>query len=1024
MDDLDRRSGEAGQLDPARPGLAPAPMKRSRLLVAAAAVVMVTATLPAVSVALPPSEDLGAEAVAQDEGGVLVETEGEGTGLWIVQLAEPPLATYAGNVPGLASTSPQVTGETRLDVEASASVAYLDYLEVRHDRFTEQMNQALGRRVEVEFRYLNVINGLAVEVDDEEAQRLAEVPGVAAVYRDVVRDRETDVSHELIGSPDVWTGETGTGMASRGEGVVVGMLDTGVNPEHPSFAATDGEGYTHTNPLGSGTFLGVCDPDHPSHDDICNDKLIGAWTFHPFSPTARDVFGHGSHVGSTIAGNVHEARFTVAGDEVTRTIQGVAPRANVISYQVCFPTCPESSTVAAVDQAIADPTEVLNYSIEGTDNPWNDIVDLAFLDAFQAGIFVAASAGNAGPQAGTVAKTGPWNASVAATTHHRVFAHRVEVTGPAPVPPAVTDLAGVPGSGPPLDGDVEAEIRYAGTAEPGNELGCAPFPAGSFDGSIALVGRGECAFAVKLGNAAAAGAVAVIVTNDVGGPPSLMDVQGQPTPAVMVDRSAGAALRDLIADNRPAATTVRISAEVGAFVDDESWPDVVASFSSRGPSKFDLLAPTLAAPGVNVLAASSPVGSDPNQYDVASGTSMAAPHVAGAGALLVSLHPDWSPAQIRSALAGTADPDGIRTEDGASPAGVFDVGSGRLDVASAGRVGLVMDETHANFQAANPAIGGDPRELNVPALVDRRCAGSCTWTRTLTNVAEVPAAYAATSDSAAGLAVTVEPTTFMLDPGESQTVQITVDVDTSVLPAGEWASSSVGFSTDAQHPGGQAVAPVRYPIAVVPEAPDEIALAVEPYQSRGRFHVELTWSGATTDQVDIRRDGELVATVANLGHHVDELGRVRDGEVFTYQVCRVGTSVVCSDETPVEIDSRIRPRPLPIITTTNLPDLRVLERYNQALVATGGSGSYRWEATGLPAGLVLDETTGVLRNDPTDPAITAGTGSAEVTVSVRDAVRRGPASSATFALTVVGVDQVAAGWGHTCAIASDETAYC
>src|SRR5690606_21278653 len=118
--------------------------------------------------------------------------------------------------------------------------------------------------------------------------------------------------------------------------------------------------YVHQNPYGSGNFVGVCDPSHPQHEPICNDKLIGAWNFHPSSPNAQDVDGHGSHVGSTIAGNKHEATFSIGSDVYTRTVQGVAPRANVISYLVCFPTCPQTSSVAAVNQAIADGVDVLN----------------------------------------------------------------------------------------------------------------------------------------------------------------------------------------------------------------------------------------------------------------------------------------------------------------------------------------------------------------------------------------------------------------------------------------------------------------------------------------------------------------------------------------------------------------------------------------------------------------------------------------------------------------------------------------
>src|SRR5699024_10504013 len=143
-----------------------------------------------------------------------------------------------------------------------------------------------------------------------------------------------------------------------------------------------------------------------------------------------------------------------------RTVQGVAPRANVIAYKVCgLWGCFSSDSVAAVDQAILDGVDVLNYSISGGDRPWTDAVDLAFLEAYEAGIFVAASAGNDGPGASTVAKTAPWNAAVAATTHQRVIANVLDVTGPGEVPDELTGIAAVPGEGTPFSESVEAPLR-------------------------------------------------------------------------------------------------------------------------------------------------------------------------------------------------------------------------------------------------------------------------------------------------------------------------------------------------------------------------------------------------------------------------------------------------------------------------------------------------------------------------------------------------------------------------------------
>lgn len=253
----------------------------------------------------------------------LLESE---TGLYIVQLADRPLATYDGSIAGLAATTPAAAGVNRLDVNAPESIAYLEYLQTQHDNFINSAEIALGHSLDVQFQYLNVLNALAIRADLAEAQLLAELPGVRAVYADELRELTTDVGPGLINAPIFWEGDFGLDE-HRGEGIVVGFLDTGVNPDHPSFAeVSPGDGYAHDNPYGSGNFVGVCeDPGDPDYEDICNDKLIGAWNLHPDAPSAVDWNNHGSHVGGTIAGNFHEATFTVGSDVFTRNVSGVAP---------------------------------------------------------------------------------------------------------------------------------------------------------------------------------------------------------------------------------------------------------------------------------------------------------------------------------------------------------------------------------------------------------------------------------------------------------------------------------------------------------------------------------------------------------------------------------------------------------------------------------------------------------------------------------------------------------------------------
>ncbi|MEV0271770.1 S8 family serine peptidase [Hamadaea sp. NPDC050747] len=729
------------------------------------------------------------------------------SGLWLLRLDKPSLAAVSKT--GAASRK-------KINTRSTASASYLKELARQQDTVVDEIAASLGRSVRVAHRYQNVVNGLAIEASAEEAARLADLPGVAAVVPDQTLKLTTDTSNTQIQSPAVWEGRTPDEVATRGEGVIVGVLDTGINPDHPSFAAVDGDGYRHTNPMGTGNYVGVCAPNHPNYRAICNDKLIGAWSFVGTDP--RDDNGHGSHTASTAAGNRHQATIKVGTDSHTLTVSGVAPRANIIAYKVCLSIgCLSSASIAAVDQAIADGVDVLNYSISGSDNPWNDLVDQAFLEAYAAGIFIAASAGNEGPGAETVAKTAPWNASVASVDQERVIAHRLDVTAPGPVPPSLTGIPAVIGDGSPIP-PIEGELRYSGTAEPGNELGCETFPAGAFSAKVALITRGGCNFSVKVANAAAAGATGVIVHNQFAGPPITMgELKGSKIPAVMVALADGLRLREhLTTINAPVQVHVGTGSEV---IRNPTWTDLVSDFSSRGPSQFDLLAPTFAAPGRNILAATMATATNPVQYAFMQGTSMASPHVAGAGALLAALHPDWSPTRIRSALAVTADRDGVRKEDGVTPADPFDVGSGRINLDQAARAGLVLDETAANFIAADPESGGDPQTLNLPAVVEHHCLQVCTFTRTVSSVAGVTATWQVAAKAPTGVRISVTPTQFTLAPGASQTLTIALDV--TGTPRDKWLFGSIELTTDARHGGdGPAVAAAHFPVAVLPAVPD------------------------------------------------------------------------------------------------------------------------------------------------------------------------------------------------------------
>ena len=729
-------------------------------------------------------------------------TEPGSPALYIVQLQDPSLATYRGGVPGLAATSPEATGARKLDASSAASRAYLGYLESQQRQVLDRAEALLGRPLPVTFQYLAVLNGFAVSLTPAEAAAIAKLPEVRNVWRDVERRMETDATWTHLGAQGIWNGQTPGGIASRGEGVVIGVIDSGVNHAHPSFAATDGLGYTHTNPYGPGVYKGWC----ATNPGFCNDKLIAAYGLNPSGGSPEDTDGHGSHTASTAGGNAHIASFDLDGTHFDLTIAGMAPYANIVAYKVCNPGCPTTASVAAVNSAILnDQVDVLNYSIGGSDSPWNDAVDQAFLDANAAGIFVSASAGNSGPGPSTVAKTGPWNAAVAATMHGRLFANTVDVTGPT-TPPELQGMPAVLGEYTVLSADVTGPIRYLSS----NNDGCTAFPANFFTGSLALIQRGNCPFADKESNASAAGAIGVVVFNHVGGAPIRMGGLTGTPPAAMLGLADGSALRDYIVANPTA--TVRIHAAISRAVRDD-WYDAIGNFSSRGPSQYEIVKPDYAAPGVNVLAATLADGSNPVQYEFMDGTSMASPHGAGAGALMMSRYPTWTPTEIKSALASTANP-ALTRQDYVTAATPFDMGSGSLDLAGAANVGLVFNETHANYVAANPNTGGDPKTLNQPSMANYNCAGSCSWTRTAKAVQA--GTWTASATAPAGMTLTVVPATFTLTAGATQALTITTDV--SGLPLDQFAFGSVTLT-----PGNPAIATATLPVVVKPtEAAPEI----------------------------------------------------------------------------------------------------------------------------------------------------------------------------------------------------------
>ena len=252
------------------------------------------------------------------------------TDTYIVRLEASPVATYRGGIDGLAATANAVTGASRLDVNSPDSRSYTAFLDRAQTEFIEDCEAAFGHPIEIKHRYQHVVNGVAMVLTADEAAMVASADGVVAIEKERHEVLNTDVGPGWINAPSIWYGDGDGGATSKGEGTVIAILDSGINSNHPSFADIGGDGYDHTNPLGSGNFVpgSYCDTTDPS---FCNDKLIGAWAFvrGPADPSSpEDDDGHGSHTASTAAGNVVQSASLIAPTtSFTRDISGVAPHA-------------------------------------------------------------------------------------------------------------------------------------------------------------------------------------------------------------------------------------------------------------------------------------------------------------------------------------------------------------------------------------------------------------------------------------------------------------------------------------------------------------------------------------------------------------------------------------------------------------------------------------------------------------------------------------------------------------------------
>lgn len=779
-----------------------------RRIVASVAASALLIPLAPVAFAADPSPDQPtfkaetATRAAGDKGTVLSLGKATGSELYIVQLETPAVPSRA------------TAGEKGLR-SADTDKAHRALIQGEQADLRASIRRITGATPKVRHTYTEAVNGIAVVLTRAQALKVSRLEGVSAVQVDEQRELTTDVGPEWIGAPSIWDGSSVPGGdGTKGEGVIVGVLDSGINPANPSFADTvpaedGGDGYNHTNPFGAGNYVGMCDPasDVYVEDWGCNDKLIGYWNMTTDGSTYDDD-GHGTHTASTAAGNQVEATtYAAEGTEhefsVNRVIKGVAPHANVIAYDVCDGGCSMAAITAGIDQAILDEVDAINYSIgsDAASSPWTDPDALGFLNARAAGIHVATSAGNDGPGAETVGSPAdvPWLTSVGATQHNRQW--QAELTDLAADGGAThPDISGVA-----FAAATDGSFPIVDAADLGDAL-CQAAELGDQDltGKIVICTRGGNGRVEKGEVVAALGAEGMVLANNEASGDSL-NADPHALPAVHITYDDAVELRTWLAS--VTGETAALSGGLEHIGDDVA--DIMAAFSSRGANRaVSMISPSVSAPGVDVLAGE---GVDNEvKWGFISGTSMASPHTAGSLALLAGAHPDWTPAQAQSALMTTAVTD--ITDDDGTEATWFDMGSGRVDLTKAANAGLLLDVTEAEYLGADPAVGGDVRALNTASMADNQCLQTCSWTRTVEGTSTGAGEWTVTTESdSADLTLSVDVADVTVTDGGTADIVVTAEIADGVA-ADEWLNGTVVLTP----PDGSDAPVAHLPVAVLP----------------------------------------------------------------------------------------------------------------------------------------------------------------------------------------------------------------
>ncbi|HEY85344.1 MAG TPA: S8 family serine peptidase [Chloroflexi bacterium] len=704
----------------------------------------------------------------------------------IVELASPSVAAWA------TASSRALDSAGKLDMNSAAAKTYVAQLEAEQAAFVSEMQVALPASKVSNFinefgmaeanSYKVVMNGMAVDpgsMDVGQAARvLVQMDGVKRVYFDYLHTPDLYTSTTLINAPAAWNNAAVGGQNNAGAGVKVASVDGGLHKDAPMF---DGTGYDY--PAGfPANGLGLTANN--------NGKIIASRVYFREwdGPAAGDEnpwpgengTSHGVHTGSTAAGNM-VSDVTYAGYDVG-DMSGVAPSAWVMSYRVFYPSLDpaisgnafSAELIAALDDAVADGADVINNSWGAgpqSAGGMGDPLDMALINATKAGTFVSMSNGNSGPGLATGDHPSPDYINVAASTTSGTLASGLlNVIEPEPITDTLQGMPyGTASFGDPLPIGVVVTHTYitAMSVDPANVTGCNPFAAGAFTGNAAVISRGGCFFSDKVYNAEQAGAEFAVIYNNAGDGLINMSAgshEGEISiPSIFIGKTNGEGMVAWYAAHGSASV---LELDTLAFQAGNTADEII-NFSSRGPGVGNVLKPDIAAPGVNILAGGYTPGTSGEArhlgYGQASGTSMASPHVAGAAALLTQIHPDWSPAYIKSALMSTSKWQGIYNQDG-THAQPLDMGAGRLDLTNAADPGIILDPPSLSFGVV-PTGTSKAIEVMVTSV------GAAAETYDLAAVGVGPVG----SGTFPLPWLQISPSSITLAPGESAMVTVTFD---------------------------------------------------------------------------------------------------------------------------------------------------------------------------------------------------------------------------------------------------------